>query len=949
MRLIALSIIVTMIVSLIKAEVPYERYGGIYFAYPEKEHIYTPAPDGFHPFYISHFARHGSRWLPDDYRYENVNKLFEDTTNLTNLGKDVRLRLLKIYEDARGRGGDLTSRGERQHMQMAERMFSNYKEVFADNAEVSARSSVVGRCIMSMNAFLIRLSQLNPDLNIKAEANRRYMDYIAYTSPEIKMLEDSVQGKWQMDTRRLMNSLFINPYIIEADRNLVSELHTIASDMQNVEIGISLYDIFTESEMSSIYKMHNERMQFCNGINSGNRNIPERCAASLWQNIVISADEAIRENRPAATLRFGHDTSLYRLLSLLGLYADENRMDVIIPMGANLQIIFYKKDANEVIVKFLHNEEEMLLPDIDNRINKKINPPYYYWESVKECISSKHSFLSMADKKITKSIAFISDAHVQDVMGRPDLVRSMDSQVRSTRLFNENQFALIAALDDLVRRNISLVVFPGDLTDDGQKVNQLAVKKILQKYTNQYGMNFFVTTGNHDPVRPYGSEYTGRNFLTETGENASISSNYIQTDNNCIKKDSLLACMGYKDMMTDYDEFGYFPQEKYIYWECPFSSYNYDNYTYTQAINESNIENRNYILNDSIKSIDASYLVEPIEDIWLLAIDGNVYLPDNDINGAQTYHGSTGGYNYTLQYKKFLIPWITKIADEAKKRNKFLITFCHYPLLDFNHGASKFIASRWKNTGFDLSRLPSDYVSKTLLEAGIKIHVAGHMHINSSALMKDADNKCLYGIQVPSIATCIPAYKVLTPETQQRVRVETIVLDSVPSFNSLFPLYEKEFMYLMSKGIEPEWNKEILNTSNYMEFCNMHFRDLVKLRLIPRDMPEILRDNFLEMNGTEIMQKVKHRKYSKSSDSYIKWTGFDLILDLYRLRYAGKMALVYIPEERLAQYQTLFDELTTAKNYDDEFIIRLKDLATLFTQFITSHSCSDLIIDFETS
>ena len=29
----------------------------------------TPAPKGFKPFYISHYGRHGSRWLPNDSRY----------------------------------------------------------------------------------------------------------------------------------------------------------------------------------------------------------------------------------------------------------------------------------------------------------------------------------------------------------------------------------------------------------------------------------------------------------------------------------------------------------------------------------------------------------------------------------------------------------------------------------------------------------------------------------------------------------------------------------------------------------------------------------------------------------------------------------------------------------------------------------------------------------------
>lgn len=364
----------------------WERFGGVYFAYPDTATQQTAAPAGYRPFYISHFGRHGSRWLPDDKRYEAICEQFADTTNLTPLGLDVRRRLLLIYADAKGRGGDLTALGAVQQQHLAERMVHSFPEVFADSASISARSSIVGRCALSMTAFLVRLAQLRPSLRIVAETNRRYMDYIAYTSPEERALEDSVQNRWTMNPARLMHSLFKNPALVADPLGLASELHTIASDMQNVDVGLSLYDLFTEEEMRQIYEMNNERMQLCNGINPANAGTPERCAISLWENIVSSADCAIRDGQPAATLRFGHDTSLYRLLSLLGLYETERRMDVIIPMAANLQIIFYRNARGHVLVKFLHNERELQLPLVSP------TAPYYDWETVKQhyaCVIAK--------------------------------------------------------------------------------------------------------------------------------------------------------------------------------------------------------------------------------------------------------------------------------------------------------------------------------------------------------------------------------------------------------------------------------------------------------------------------------------------------------------------------------------------------------------------------------
>ena len=56
----------------------YERLGGVYFAYPMTETKMAAAPEGYEPFYISHYGRHGSRWLPDDKRYVWVNRQFEN-------------------------------------------------------------------------------------------------------------------------------------------------------------------------------------------------------------------------------------------------------------------------------------------------------------------------------------------------------------------------------------------------------------------------------------------------------------------------------------------------------------------------------------------------------------------------------------------------------------------------------------------------------------------------------------------------------------------------------------------------------------------------------------------------------------------------------------------------------------------------------------------------------
>ena len=81
-----------------------EQTGSIYYAYPAPPSVHTPAPAGYEPFYISHYGRHGSRWMTADERYTEVICVFDSLyqcSGLTPLGMDVRQRLHKVWEDAR--------------------------------------------------------------------------------------------------------------------------------------------------------------------------------------------------------------------------------------------------------------------------------------------------------------------------------------------------------------------------------------------------------------------------------------------------------------------------------------------------------------------------------------------------------------------------------------------------------------------------------------------------------------------------------------------------------------------------------------------------------------------------------------------------------------------------------------------------------------------------------
>ena len=376
--------LVCMIISPIFAQ--YEKLGGVYYAYPVTESKLVTAPKGYEPFYISHYGRHGSRWLPNDERYIWVNQQFENKKNLTKLGKNVRKRLAKIWKNAQGNGGLLTSLGGRQHRAIAHRMYQNFPHLFTAEACLTAHSSTVNRCKTSMENFVFELRTLNPSIIIDPVTREEDMAWIAYKSQEQRDFERSQSWPLKISTDRFINALFTDASHLSKENRekLLSELHTIASDMQDVELNVSLYDIFTEEELLAVYDLNNRRMTLHNGDEIENNGIAARCAISLWKRIEAEADAAIARGCFGADLRFGHDTNLYRLMTLMGFDTKGKPMDEILPMAANLQMIFYKDAQGCVLVQLLLNERPAHMKDIGYQVEG-----FYDWEEVKQHVADR--------------------------------------------------------------------------------------------------------------------------------------------------------------------------------------------------------------------------------------------------------------------------------------------------------------------------------------------------------------------------------------------------------------------------------------------------------------------------------------------------------------------------------------------------------------------------------
>ena len=146
------------------------RTAALYYCYENHPRAAaTPAPEGYEPFYISHYGRHGSRWHASESVYENPRAKLRkaaEAGKLTPLGEEALRRIEVVADDARHRYGDLSPRGVREHRGIAERMYCSFPEIFstADGrlCRIRARSTLVPRCMLSMATANERLKELNP-------------------------------------------------------------------------------------------------------------------------------------------------------------------------------------------------------------------------------------------------------------------------------------------------------------------------------------------------------------------------------------------------------------------------------------------------------------------------------------------------------------------------------------------------------------------------------------------------------------------------------------------------------------------------------------------------------------------------------------------------------------------------------------------------------------------
>lgn len=376
---------------------------GKYMAYEAPQGRPTPPPEGYSPCYISTYARHGSRYLTGEDKYEPALTALAEADRrgaLTPKGKRALAVVKALAEECGDRYGELTPKGAAQHRALADRMFENYPEIFADGTHVDARSTYKTRAFLSMAAACIELKGLNPRLNITTDASEHDAYYLKYKNP---VYSDSCQQNADsafaaarerfVRPDRLMRSLFADDYLAEIDdpQQLMVDLFEYHGISQSSYAQPDLGFLFTTEELFDLWQLNNFEWYYEQGPSPLSGGHMPRLARNLLRNIVETADTCLASGRPAATLRFGHDTNLAPLVALMQMetfdrptadwdsIAEYYQTYRIIPMCGNVQLVFFRKAGSaDILVKPLLNEREVRLANATTDVW-----PFYHWADLR--------------------------------------------------------------------------------------------------------------------------------------------------------------------------------------------------------------------------------------------------------------------------------------------------------------------------------------------------------------------------------------------------------------------------------------------------------------------------------------------------------------------------------------------------------------------------------------
>ena len=359
----------------------------------------TKSPDGYAPFYISHYSRHGSRYFWADFLYKGLDSLLtkaHERHQLTAEGEAFHDKFMAVKKELFTGWSELTQLGWEQHQGIARRMYQNFPEVFSKGGNVMAISSLVGRCVLSMSAFCQELVQCNPAIEIREQSSRFTLHAVVPDDRQNPLRRKYPRSKARYEQNRaqfkaentlpetVVARVFTSTDSLPEASRIYYLLSNLYTSLPNIGYEGMMGHILTDEEIASQWEASNlGTYSWVFG--------PRYETIPILEDIIEKAEAVVSgERQLLADLRFGHDSYLGPLTVLMGINgADKDPEDPYevkncyqnweTCMASNIQLVFYRsKDNSDILVKCLLNGEEATLPV------PTAMAPYYKWTDFRD-------------------------------------------------------------------------------------------------------------------------------------------------------------------------------------------------------------------------------------------------------------------------------------------------------------------------------------------------------------------------------------------------------------------------------------------------------------------------------------------------------------------------------------------------------------------------------------
>jgi 3',5'-cyclic AMP phosphodiesterase CpdA len=303
---------------------------------------------------------------------------------------------------------------------------------------------------------------------------------------------------------------------------------------------------------------------------------------------------------------------------------------------------------------------------------------------------------------LTKPVRFciVSDIHYYDTtLGTTG--KAFQAYIAGDRkMIAQSEAIFESALNSIKQENPDFLLIPGDLTKDGEKFDHMKMADYL-KALKTAGIQSYVIPGNHD-VLNYGS----KSYLTDSA--ASIANVTPQ------------------EFATIYSDYGY-----------------------SQAIARD--------------TASLSYVIEPADGLWIIAMDACRY-KENSLTNASV----TGG-----KFSDGTLAWIENQLQLAKTNNKIVIGMIHHGVLEHFTGEKTLLPEY----------VIDDYkkADSIFTKYDMRLVFTGHNHAQDITENVMGDGKILYDVETGSLVTSPCPYRIVTISTDLNVNITSNTIKSINS------------------------------------------------------------------------------------------------------------------------------------------------------------------------